>query len=96
MKLNGKVAWVVGASSGHPGRSTRTGRRLAIRNDRSPTRPKAARGPATPSPACPARRSLAAGLRAAADAGDDPQPDSAKPISSTPERITKPARARIT
>jgi len=39
---------------------------------------------------------VAAGVRAAAGGGDDPQPDSAKPISSTPERITKPARARIT
>ena len=39
---------------------------------------------------------VAAGGRAAVGGGDDPQPDSAKPISSTPARITKPARARIT
>ena len=39
---------------------------------------------------------VAAGVRAAAGGGDDPQPDSAKPVSSTPERITQPARARIT
>ena len=39
---------------------------------------------------------VAAGVRAAAGGGEDPQPDSAKPVSSTPERITQPARARIT
>jgi hypothetical protein len=39
---------------------------------------------------------VAAGVRAAAGGEDDPQPDSAKPISSMPARITKPARARIT
>jgi hypothetical protein len=39
---------------------------------------------------------VAAGVRAAAGGEDDPQPDSAKPISSMPARITKPAGARIT
>ena len=39
---------------------------------------------------------VAAGVRAAAGGGDDPQPDSAKPISSMPEGIAEPARARIT
>ena len=39
---------------------------------------------------------VAVGVRAAAGGGEDPQPDSAKPISSTPERMTIPARAWIT
>ena len=39
---------------------------------------------------------VAAGVRAAAGGGEDPQPDSAKPVSSTPERTAEPARARIT
>lgn len=39
---------------------------------------------------------VAAGVRAAAGGGEDPQPDSAKPVSSTPERTAELARARIT